>query len=393
MRPLYRSRFRIIVFLSLAATSAYAQTYMYEVVRTFNTNNGENPVGGLVRDSAGNLYGTAENGGKRSHGVVFKLSAGKETVLYTFTGGVDGGGPDSGVISSPTSLIRDSTGNLYGTAYQGGTANQGVVFKLDTANNYTVLYNFCSLVGCSDGLHPLTGGLYRDSDGNLYGTAGGGGAYGQGVVFKLDTDNNYSILYNFTGGADGSTPFSGVVRDSNANLYGTTAYGGTAGVGVAYKLSPSGKLTVLHTFTGGLDGSIPTAGLIFDSSGNLYGTAEGGGAGGQGVVFKLTRTGQQTVLYNFTGGADGAEPSYGPLIRDSAGNLYGTAESGGTGGGGVVYQLDTANSLHALYSFTGGADGGRPCAGLSRDSAGNLYGTTFSGGSAGYGVAYKLKFN
>jgi uncharacterized repeat protein (TIGR03803 family) len=110
-------------------------------------------------------------------------------------------------------------------------------------------------------------------------------------------------------------------------------------------------------------------------------------------VFKLTRTGQQTVLYNFTGGADGAEPSYGPLIRDSAGNLYGTAESGGTGGGGVVYQLDTANSLHALYSFTGGADGGRPCAGLSRDSAGNLYGTTFSGGSAGYGVAYKLKFN
>jgi uncharacterized repeat protein (TIGR03803 family) len=311
-----------VAILAFAAASvSVAQTYTYKVLRTFKTTHGENPVGGFVRDSASNLYATTQNGGASGYGTVFKLTGTAETVLYNFTGGADGGGPDSGVICSPSNLVRDSAGNLYGTAYQGGAANGGVVFKLDTAGNYTVLHSFCTLGGCADGYHPLTSGLILDSAGNLYGTAGGGGTFEQGVVFRLDSAGNETVLYNFTGGTDGSTPFAGVVRDSEGNLYATTDYGGAYGVGVAYKLNSVGALTVLHAFTGGTDGSIPTASLVFDAKGNLYGTAEGGGDFGNGVVFKLTKAGQQTFLYSFTGGSDGAVPSYGALILDTADGL------------------------------------------------------------------------
>jgi uncharacterized repeat protein (TIGR03803 family) len=146
-----------------------AQTFTLRVLHSFNGKQGENPFGsGLVRDSAGNLYGTTKIGGAANAGVVFKLSkTGKETVLYTFKGGADGSNPNGGV-------ILDSAGNLYGTAYQGGAANQGVVFEVDAAGTYKVLYNFCSLTNCTDGVHPLTGSLVLDSAGNLYGTAGGG---------------------------------------------------------------------------------------------------------------------------------------------------------------------------------------------------------------------------
>ena len=155
--------------LFAALSPLQAQTYTLRVLHSFNGKQGENPFGsGLVRDSAGNLYGTAENGGAANAGVVFKLSkTGKETVLYTFKGGADGSNPNGGV-------ILDSAGNLYGTAYQGGAANQGVVFEVNAAGTYKVLYNFCSLTNCTDGVHPLTGRLVLDSAGNLYGTAGGG---------------------------------------------------------------------------------------------------------------------------------------------------------------------------------------------------------------------------
>src|ERR1039457_3038603 len=402
---------------------------------------GSNPSAGVIRDSAGNLYGTTFYGGAAtgftSSGVVYKLDpSGNETVLHTFTGGADGGEPYAGVIRdsagnlygttryggiassysgvvyrldpagnetvrysfpspadgsypSPGGVIRDSAGNLYGTTELGGQAGAGVVYRLDPSGNETVLYTF---TGGADGSEPVAG-VIRDSAGNLYGTTQRGGATGgfavSGVVYKLDPAGNETVLYTFTGGADGSGPWAGVIRDSAGSLYGTTQRGGTAGFGVVYKLDPSGNETVLYTFTGGADGSGPIAGVIRDSAGNLYGTTYGGGTASRGVVYKLDPAGHQAVLYTFTGGADGGYPWAG-VIRDSAGNLYGTTNGGGTASRGVVYKLDPAGHQTVLYTFTGGADGGYPWAGVIRDSAGNLYGTTLGGGRAGAGVVYKL---
>ena len=336
------------------------------------------PLAGVVRSSAGNLYGTTQNGGPANAGVVFSLdAAGKETVLYSFTGAADGGYPLAGV-------TLDSTGNLYGTTYGGGSAKAGVVFELDASGQETVLYSFS---GGVDGAFPQAS-VMRDSAGNLYGTTSSGGASGAGVVYELDATGHETVLYSFTGGADGGYPSSGLIRDSAGNLYGTTPYGGTAGAGVVFKVDTTGHETVLYTFTGLADGSEPNGGLVRDSAGNLYGTTYGGG--GYGDVFEVDPTGHETVLYSFTGGADGRYPFAG-VMRDSAGNLYGTTYYGGPAGAGVVYKLNTTGVETVLYSFTGGADGGQPQAGVIGDSIGNLYGTTSIGGKTLGGVVYKVR--
>src|ERR1039458_2139898 len=201
-----------------------------------------------------------------------------------------------------------------------------------------------------------------------------------------------TVLHNFNPSAPrGQYPYAGVIRDSAGNLYGTTWAGGTGGAGVVYKLDPAiqtpgGWLeTVLYSFTGGADGGYPNAGVIRDSAGNLYGTTTYGGSGegsaGSGVVYKLDTAGQETVLYTFTGGADGSQPAAG-VIRDAAGNLYGTTPYGGTGGAGVVYKLDTSGHETVLYSFTGGGDGGNPGGRVICDSARNFFGTTWVGGQS-----------
>jgi len=246
--------------------------------------------GGLVRDAAGNLYGTTPDGGAAYEGVVFKLSpAGTETVLRTFTG--IGSGTNAG-------LILDSAGNLYGTTPTGGVG-LGMVFKLSSGGSaFKVLYSF---TGGADGRGPLAG-VIQDAAGNLYGTTTGGGSSGAGVVFELircDSEPSgyeFKVLYTFTGGTDGRTPYGGLVLDAAGNLYGTTFEGGSFkvcsdGCGTVFKLSPNGTETVLHSFTGG-DGALPTAGLILDPAGNLYGTTFWGGGRSDacrfcGVVFRL----------------------------------------------------------------------------------------------------------
>ncbi len=351
----------------------------YSVLHSFTGGaDGGNPVAGVTRDPEGNLYGTTPYGGIAGFGVVFKLdAAGNFAVLYSFPFATDGGDPAAGVTGDPA-------GNLYGTTEIGGAANSGTVYKLDATAQETVLYSF---TGGTDGGDP-NAGVIRDPAGNLYGTTLHGGTADEGVVYKLDTAGVETVLYSFSGGPDGGNPYSGVIRDSAGNLYGTTYYGGTAG-GVVYKLDPSGDFKVLHTFTGP-DGTYPYAGLIGDSAGNLYGTTWGGGAAGHGVVFKLNPArNNYTVLHSFTGGADGSDPNAG-VMRDSAGNLYGTTWAGGAAGLGVVYELDAAGNNKVLHSFTNGADGAGPIAGVIRDAAGNLYGTTRFGGAANAGVVYKL---
>jgi uncharacterized repeat protein (TIGR03803 family) len=341
------------------------------------------PEGKLARDAAGNLYGTTFHGGYLDNGVVFKLDpAGAETVLYTFTRDGHGYGPVSGV-------VRDPKGNLYGTTLFGGDIacgqppqGCGVVFKLDTAGNYTVLHAFKG--GVVDGSTPS--GLIRDDAGNLYGTCGGGGAYGgNGVVFKVDGARNETILYSFTGGADGRDPAAGVIQDAAGNFYGTTEYGGNRSYGVVFKLDTAGNETVLHNFNGGTDGEFPS-GLIRDNSGNLFGTTGEGGPNGYGEVFEVDKHGNAKVLYAFTGAGSGAYPSG---LNEMAGNFYGTTE-GGEGSAPVVFQVDKYGNETVLYTFTGGADGGNPD-GVIHDAAGNLYGTTASGGTPEKkGTVFKL---
>ena len=268
--------------------------------------NGVLPDSGLVEDSVGNLYGTTLFGGDYGYGVVFKIDShtGNESVLYSFTGGNDGG--------YPYAVILDSVGNLYGVAQNGGESGDGVVFEMDTAGHETVLHSFSG----SDGADPISVLLF-DSQGNLYGTtfagganSGNGCAFGCGVVFKLSPQPSglwsETVLYSFCSlgqCADGALPVTGpLVRDSQGNLFGTTERGGSyqncfgadSGCGVVFELSPAGNETILHNFSGGSDGNLPYAGLAMDASGNLYGTAGLGGdascypPNGCGVVFELT---------------------------------------------------------------------------------------------------------
>jgi uncharacterized repeat protein (TIGR03803 family) len=301
------------------------------------------------------LYGTTLEGGTYDQGTVFKLdSNGNETVLHNFDGILDGAWPYGGV-------VRDASGNLYGTTYLGGNGGCGVVFKIDALSKETILHRFA---GGSDGCHAWAR-LTRDSLGRFYGTTTYGGPHDAGVVYTVDPAGNEKVLYAFTGGADGARPFSSVTRDSDGHLYGTASLGGKYGFGAVYKLNPSGKETVLYSFRNDTDGTgLQAGGVVRDASGNLYGTSDGGGRGGYGVAYKLDASGNFTVLHAFTGGRDGGWPT--GLVLDSAGNLYGTAWYDGNPycGMGVVYKIGLAGQGSVIYRFTGGADGEAPQAGV-----------------------------
>ncbi len=332
---------------------------------------GEFPYSGLVMDDAGNLYGTTSQGGGGSCGdlrapiscgTVFKLDrTGKETVLYGFKGLPDDGGlPYSG-------LVMDDAGNLYGTTSQGGggtctglfgvPVGCGVVFKLDTTGKETVLHSF----GGDDGEGP--GSLVSDAADNLYGTAGSGGSSTYGTVFKLDTTGNVIVLYSFKGLPDDGALPGDLVMDGAGNLYGPTAEGGSGpcvwynglgpvGCGVVFKLDMTGKETVLYSFKGSPDGAVPS-GLVWDASGNLYGTTDNSNVltpQGPQTLFKIDMTGRLTVLHNFVGSpSDGRNPA--GLIQDSAGNLYGTTGNGGAFDAGTVFKLTQPSFLLSASTF------------------------------------------
>jgi uncharacterized repeat protein (TIGR03803 family) len=370
-----------------------------------------------------------------------------ETVLYNFTGGSDGGGPRS-------SLTSDGAGNLYGTTYAGGASGAGTVFELSPNGqggwNETVLYNFCSALNCSDGGYTASYVLF-DASGNLYGTAYNGGAYLYGVVFELSPRAGgwtESVLYNFTGGSDAG-PTNGLIMDSAGNLYGLTnpaiGYGG--GAGTVFELSPSGggwtkqdiytvdnaygaltmdgsgnifgttlanvfelspngnggwNTAVIHTFAGApKDGNDPYAGVVLDKAGNVYGATGIGGAKNAGTVYKLSPvtsgkkkgTWKEKILYSFkSNGKDGIAPL--KIVFDMAGNIYGTTNGGGKTSDGTVFELVApvgkgGYKEKVLWSFNG-TDGNQPVDGLILDSLGNLYGTTYEGGSANNGVVFEV---
>jgi uncharacterized repeat protein (TIGR03803 family) len=344
--------FAVVICTLVAPAYTYASAPQMQTLHSFvGETDGAAPVASLVADSAGNVYGTTSAGGSKTSclgsaqigcGVVFELSpprnpggAWKETVLYRFTGGSDGAMPVAG-------LVFDQAGNLYGTTGEGGTFD-----------------GLCS----TDQLD-----------------------YGCGVVFELSPQAggtwSESVLYAFTGLGDGYYPAANLIFDESGNLYGTSELGGNcAGCGTVFELSPNGSQgwteNTLYQFESGLDGGLPVAGLVFDQSGNLYGTTKSGGTGA-GTVFELmppTQQGQpwtEEPLYEFPGYIGAPEST---LIFDAAGNLYGTASNGN----GAVFELSpSANGTWnetTLYIF-GKHHSSGPWAGLIADSAGNLYGTT-----------------
>jgi uncharacterized repeat protein (TIGR03803 family) len=389
-RELTHSLFFMSV-LALAFFSPYAQAQSLTVLYEFTGSpDGAGSYARLVQDSTGNLYGTTPIGGT-NNGTVFEVSSqGNETLLHTFRGNRDGFLPGAG-------LVIDASGKLYGTTVYGGTHNLGTVFELNKAGTKIVLFAFSG----PDGANPWAD-LVRDAAGNLYGTTAAGGSgncnngSGCGTVFLISANGTETVLHSFAGGvADGQTPFAGLLRDADGNLYGTTNAGGTAGFGTVFELSATGTETILHNFAGYLtDGMYPQAGLVRDKAGDLFGTTLEGGAYGYGTVFKLNKTGKEKLLYSFgSTGTDGKNPGAG-LVRDTAGNLYGTTEAGGgTGcngnGCGTVFELTKARVEKVLYSFDTANAGAVPFAALILDAAGDLYGTTSNGG-AGFGTVFKI---
>ena len=398
----------LVLALAMLVGRQPTQAQTFSVLYNFTGVDGSTPEANLILISS-NLYGTTSYGGAFGAGTAFKLTGtGSETVLHVFAGGSsDGADPASGLI------LRKS--NLFGTTFSGGANLYGTVFKLSPkTGKATVLYNFAG--GTSDGANPQNqGNLVMDAAGTLYGTTTGGGVsgcdingfFGCGTVFKLTSTGSETVLYRFcskTNCSDGQNPIAGLVVDSTGTLYGTTFYGGAYGYGTVFKLNPTtGEETVLYSFTGGSDGEGPVGGLIM-KSGNLYGTALHGGSPGPGcdsngyvgcgIVFELTTTGQEKILYRFcsqTNCTDGANPAA-SLIKDANGNVYSTTYIGGAFGLGTVFVVNgKTGSETVLRSLAGGtSDGANPHGSLVRDNAGNLYGTTMQGGASGAGIVFKL---
>jgi uncharacterized repeat protein (TIGR03803 family) len=384
--------FAIMLGLATAMTlTAQAQTF--NVIHNFGGSDGANPLTGFTVDAARNMYGTTENGGASDAGAVFKLTAsGNETVLYSFTGGpTDGCNPVGG-------LLLDKLGNLYGTTGWCGSSGTGTIFKVSRDGTEKVLYNF----GKQEGATPQSS-LVMDAAGNLYGTTTAGGSAGNGTVFELARPKKQGgswiekVLYSFGSGTDGAVPLAGVTFDAAGNLYGTTSVGGANSFGTIFQLVRSKSTwieNILYNFQDADDGGTPYAGLIIDHAGNLFGGATSGGTGAGGTIFELApskKGWKYTVLYSISGWS--VSGPFRDLMLDASGNLYGTTHCDGADSSGTVYKLTHSKGTWTytlLYSFTGGTDGLYVFSNLVLDKQGNLYGTTNQGGANSLGVIFKV---
>jgi uncharacterized repeat protein (TIGR03803 family) len=394
--------------LLTTASPAFAgssEKVLYSFCPVSGCADGNDPQSNIVFDPAGNLYGTTYVGGAYHRGVVFQLirSNGKwtEKVLHTFT-------PSLKLGRLPNALIRDTAGNLYGTTFQGGIDSCpgypgcGTVFELTPGTNGEWTLKVLHRFNGKDGFEPTYGGLILDTAGNLYGTTEAGGPYSHGAVYELTASNGKwteKILYSFCSpsGCAAGFPAGGVIFDGAGNLYGTTEYGGAHNEGTVFQLIPSnGKWTakLLHSFNrNGTDGAYPVGSLALDKSGSLYGTTLYGGTNDYGTAFQLaTNNGQWTekVLHSFNV-TNGASPVAGLTLSPTE-KLYGTTTQGGIHSGGTVFQLILSNGTWAekvLHNFGMGVDGAGPNS-LMPDKAGNLYGTSGGGGAYGRGTVFEI---
>ena len=379
----------ILMLLSASfGITATAQAQFRSLV-SFTGANGSLPgIGALVQGADGIFYGTTFFGGPAGVGTVYKLTpSGVLTSLYSFcrhSSCVDGEYPSSG-------LTFGNDGNLYGTTVQGGNHGGGEVYKITPSGVLTVMHSFGL---APDGEGPESN-LIVGTDGNFYGTTFAGGANNFGAVFKMTPAGETTVIYSFTGGADGALPYANPIQASDGNLYGTTIQGGTStycqdhrGCGTIYKLTPAGTLTVLYNFCIEFecnDGVLPGAALLQASDGNFYGTTEAGGDMGAGAFFRVTSDGTYTSLFSFClqFTCDAGEQPLGALVQASDGNFYGTTSIGGPYYYyGTVFEITPQGVLTTLHNFHG-QDGTAPWAGLVRGQDGFYYGTTAAGGIAG----------
>jgi uncharacterized protein (TIGR03437 family) len=364
-----------------------AQTFTALV--NFSGSNGALPYGSLIQGTDGNFYGTTSGGyslgGANNWGTVFKLTpSGTLTTLYSFAL-TDGASPIGG-------LIQATDGNLYGTTNVGGASSNcydgcGTVFRITPAGELTTLHSFSG----TDGELPRAG-LAQGTDGDFYGTTSGSNL-SNGTIFKITSAGELTTLHSFSG-TDGQWPFGTLVQAANGYLYGTTTRGGgnsytcePYGCGTVFEITLGGALTTLHSFDY-TDGGVPEGGLFQGANGYLYGTTSEGGAStscslGCGTVFKITPSGTLTTLHSFSG-TDGGAPT-GGLAQGTDGNFYGTTAYGGAnnicnGGCGTIFNMTPVGALTTLHSF-GETDGDVPYVGLVQATNGNFYGTATYGGA------------
>ncbi len=347
------------------------------VLHTFSWADGAVPTSSLT-NVGGTFYGTTNQGGAYGFGTVFKITrSGSETVVHSFGTGTDGQSPYGG--------LTNVGGTLYGTTTEGGVNDTGTVFEITTSGTESVIHSFGKVTE-TDGLYPWAS--LTDVHGTLYGTTSQGGAsgLGTGTVFKITTSGGETVLHSFgaLSGADGSAPIAGLTN-VNGKLYGTTTAGGTSGNGVVFEITKSGNETVLYNFAGAPDGTAPEASLT-NVGGTLYGTTVEGGIGNWGTVFKMTLSGQETMVYSFKSGADGSYPK--AALTNVHGTLFGVTDSGGASGYGTIFAILNLHTEVVLFAFVGG-DGAEPDAALININR-RLYGTTRSGGGAGYGTVFLL---
>ncbi len=329
------------------------QAQIFTTLANFSGRNGTAPYyGSLIQATNGNYYGTTYQGGKNNAGVVFEVTpAGKLGDIYNFcatTNCTDGANPWS-------ALALGSDGNFYGTTNIGGTSNRGTIFKMTIGGQITTLYSFCPTKVCLDGEYPV--GLVQASNGNFYGTTSNGGTHSVGTIFEITSAGRFQVLYSFCSQhlcTDGSRPLSGLVQASNGNLYGTASAGGVhSAAGTVYEITPAGLFKTLYSFCAQAacaDGSEPFGALIQGSNGSLYGTTFGGGANGYGSVFEITAAHRMLTLHSFDS-TDGSNPVSG-LIQASDGNLYGTTDGGGTAdNAGTIYEITSTGGFSSLFSF------------------------------------------
>lgn len=373
---------------AMAACAGASAAPAYQTLYSFTgAGDGAAPLGALAIDARGNIYGTAQSGGLYGYGAAYRIAPdGGVTALHQFKGGRDGAVPMAGLVAR--------NGVFYGTTQYGGVANGGTVFRLKADGYLKILHSFG--VG-EDGFNPASGVSF-DAAGNLYGTTplGGGASCSCGAVYKLGRDGGEAVLYAFAGGNDGSQPQAGVTLDGAGNMFGTTWRGGASDKGTVFSLAPDGSESVLHAFLNQRgSGANPLAGVVRDAQGNLYGSTTSNGGIETGTIFEVEPNGNTVKLHSM-GGTDGYLPTAGDLVRDAKGNLYGTAQLGGSQncgfgeGCGTIFRVAPGGKLTVLHFFGGGTDGYWPQSGLVADEHGALYGTTTLGGASGHGTIFKI---
>jgi uncharacterized repeat protein (TIGR03803 family) len=396
-------------FSASVTIGPYNETPVYSFT---SLSDGAAPSAPLIQATDGFYYGTAQLGGVNGYGTAFKVDAsGNVTPLHQFAA-TDGAYPTG-------ALVEGGDGYFYGTTYSQGDSSCtiitqfgdytgcGTVFKMDSSGSIKVLHSFS---GGTEGAG-LESGLTIGTDGYFYGTTSYGGTSNYGTVFQMDSSGNVKTLYSFSGGTDGAYPVGEVIQATDGNFYGTTELGGdlscelsTAGCGTIFKINSAGTIDTLYSFTGGADGADPEEALVQASDGSLYGTTLIGGDSsctvsnttGCGTIFNITLGGSFNALHQFSGGTEGGVP-FTALIQASDGDFYGSATAGGDSscsvyasgetystyvGCGIVFKMDSAGNVSALYSFTGApTDGSNPFSAVVEGNDGYLYGTTRWGGT------------